>query len=293
MVARLVDQGRIRYEDPVTSVWPEFGAHGKDRLNIAQLLSHQAGVSGFAEPIDPALWFDWNGMCAHLAAMEPLWPPGSASGYHGMTYGNLAGEIFRRVDGRTIGTAFREDVATPFGLDLWIGLPRSEHGRLAQIEKPRALPDFGAVTPVKQVTMMVPYGGPSTRDEAAYFTAEFPAANGVGTALALARMMGNVVSGGGLLSQGAIEKLRSERIRGDDLVLPYDMSWGAGVMRNGADPYYGPSPRTFGHTGWGGSCAFGDPDLRLGCAYVMNRQQAYLANDPRAVALIKAAYSAL
>jgi len=129
MLARLVEQEKLAYAQPVADVWPEFAQGAKDGITVEQVLSHQAGLSGFLEEIDPTLWFDWDGVCAALAATAPIWPPGTASGYHPVTFGYLAGEIFRRVEGRTVGTALREDITTPADLDLWIGLPDAEHGR--------------------------------------------------------------------------------------------------------------------------------------------------------------------
>ena len=101
--------------------------------------------------------------------MAPLWPPGTASGYHPVTYGYLAGEIFRRVDGRTMGTALREDLAGPFGLDLWIGLPDAEHGRVADLQRPGGLPDFGeinAATSVETTPIISETRAPWTRPAA-------------------------------------------------------------------------------------------------------------------------------
>ena len=103
LIARLVEAGRLDYAQPVADVWPEFAANGKAAITVEQAMSHQAGLPGFLEPMDPAEWFDWDAICARLAAMAPMWPPGTASGYHAITYGFLAGEIFRRVDGRTMG----------------------------------------------------------------------------------------------------------------------------------------------------------------------------------------------
>jgi CubicO group peptidase (beta-lactamase class C family) len=143
MVARLVDTGKLDYGQTVASVWPAFAQAGKAAVTVEQVMSHQAGLSGFPDPMDPALWFDWDAICAKLAAMAPLWPPGTASGYHPITFGYLAGEIFRRVDGRTMGTALRQDLAEPLGLDLWIGLPDAQAPRLAELQRPTALPDFG------------------------------------------------------------------------------------------------------------------------------------------------------
>ena len=142
LIARLVDAGKLDYAQPVADVWPEFAQAGKGAITVEQVMSHQEGLSGFPDEMEPSLWFDWDAICAKLAAMAPLWPPGSASGYHPITFGYLAGEIFRRVDGRTMGTALREDLAGPFGLDLWIGLPDAEHHRAADLQRPRGLPNF-------------------------------------------------------------------------------------------------------------------------------------------------------
>ena len=110
MMARLVDQGLIAYDQPVAEVWPEFGAAGKAAITLEQVLSHQAGLCGLEGPFDPQLWYDPDAICTRLAAMAPLWPPGSASGYHPITVGYLVGEIFRRLDGRSLGTALRQDL---------------------------------------------------------------------------------------------------------------------------------------------------------------------------------------
>ena len=298
MVARLVSQGRLDYATPVAEIWPDFAQAGKGAVTVEQALSHQAGLAGFVEPIDPALWFDWDGLCAHLAALAPLWPPGSASGYHPVTFGYLAGEIFRRVDGRTMGAALREDLAEPLGLDLWIGLPDSEHGRCADLRRPPAMPDLGEVTEAKRAAFLTKWASPGGRSGADWRRAEIPSANGHATAPALARLMAILANDGRLdgreiLAPGVSALAARTRIKGQDLVLPYQIAWGAGFMRNEGLEIYGPGAETFGHSGWGGSCAFADPDQGVSGAYVMNRQSSFLIGDPRARRLIEAAYEAL
>lgn len=298
LIARLVEAGKLDYAQPVAEVWPAFAQAGKAAVTVEQVMSHQAGLSGFPDEMDPALWFDWDAICAKLAAMVPLWPPGTASGYHPVTYGYLAGEIFRRVDGRTMGTALREDLAGPLGLDLWIGLPDDQHGRVADLQRPSALPKFGEVNPATRAAFLTPWSSPAGRGQAEWRRIEIPSANGHATAPALARLMGALANGGWLdgemvLAPALIAELSRERIRGQDLVLPYEMSWGAGVMRNETVHPWGPGAETFGHSGWGGSCAFADPETGLAGAYVMNRQSADLLGDPRARRLVEAAYTAL
>jgi CubicO group peptidase (beta-lactamase class C family) len=298
LIARLVDAGRLTYDQTVASVWPEFAQAGKGQVTVGQALSHQAGLPGFPEAIDPAEWFDWDAICAHLAAMAPLWPPGTASGYHPITFGYIAGEIFRRVDGRRMGAALREDLAGPLSLDLWIGLPDSEAARLAQMERPKRLPDFGERNGATEAAFLKPWSQPGGREAEAWRRLDVPSANGHATALALARLMGALADAGWLdgeeiLTPPVIAEATRCRIRGQDMVLPFEMSWGAGFMRNETVKAWGPGLSTFGHSGWGGSCVFADPERRLGGAYVMNRQSAHLLADPRPRALIEAAYAAL
>jgi CubicO group peptidase (beta-lactamase class C family) len=298
MIARLVGQGRLAYDQRVAELWPAFGAAGKGALTVAEVLSHQGGLAGLEGPMAPADWYDWDRVCERLAAMTPLWPPKSASGYHPVTFGYLAGEIFRRADGRTMGTALREDIAAPLGLDLWIGLPDAEHVRCAQVRRPPAMPDLGPLTEIKRLAFLTRWASPGGRGEAAWRRAEIPSANGHATAPALAILMAALASDGRIgalqvLAPGVAAQAARERVFGPDLVLPYQMSWGAGFMRNEGLGIYGPEGANFGHSGWGGSCAFADPRRGVSGAYVMNRQSAQLIADPRALRLIEAAYTAL
>ena len=298
MIARCVDKGLLSYEDRVADHWPAFGAAGKGALTVGQLMSHQSGLPGFSDGVEPAIWFDRQAVLDKLAAQTPLWEPGTASGYHPITIGYLAGELFRIVDGRSMGTALREDFAQPFDLDLWIGLPESEHGRVAQLRKPAAAPDLGPIDPIKKAAFLDRGSAPGGRGSTEWRTAEIPSANLHGTAKDLARMMSIVATGGALdnlpvLSERTLAEATRERIRGFDKVVPFDMSWAAGFMRNESLKVFGPNPLAVGHTGWGGSMTFADPATGVSAAYVMTRQSPHLIGDPRALRLNAALYAAL
>jgi CubicO group peptidase (beta-lactamase class C family) len=298
MIARLVDQVRLSYGQRVADVWPAFGASGKATVTVEQAMAHQAGLPGFAERMEASDWFDWDLICGRLAAMAPMWKPGDRSGYHPVTFGYLAGEIFRRIDGRTMGRALREDIAEPLGLDLWIGLPDAEHHRCADVRRPPALPELGEITELKRVAFMTPWASPGGRSLAEWRRAEIPSVTGHATAPALARLMAAMANGGWLggvrlLKPETVEAATASRGRGADLVLPYDLAWGAGFLRNEGLGIYGPGQQTIGHSGWGGSCAFADPERGVSGAYVMNRQSAELIADARARRLIEAAYAGL
>lgn len=298
LIARLVDAGKLAYDQPVTEVWPQFAQGGKGAITVEQVMSHQEGLAGFPDPMEARDWYDWDAICAKLAAMTPLWPPGSASGYHPVTYGFLAGEIFRRVDGRTMAEAVREDFSEPFDLDFWIGIPDSEHHRAAELQRPTAIPSFGDMTEATQVAFLKPWSSPGEGAPGEAKRAPIPSTNGYATAPALARLMSPLACEGRLdgvqvLKAETAAAMARERIRGQDLVLPFVMSWGAGVMRNELLQVWGPGKQSFGHSGWGGSCAFADPERRLSAAYVMNKQDVALIGDARAKRLIEAVYGSL
>ena len=295
LVATCVERGLLDYEGPVAAYWPAFGQAGKAAITVGQLMSHQAGLPGFSESVDPTIWFDREAALARLCEQAPMWEPGTASGYHPITIGLLAGELFRRVDGRSMGTALREDFP---GLDLWIGLPEAEHARVAQMRKPAAAPDLGTIDAVKRAAFLDTGSAPGGRGSAEWRTMELPSANLHGTAKDLARIMAVLANGGMLdgrtvLSQGVRAGMLRERIHGRDRVLPFDVSWAAGLMRNHGLQIFGPNPTAVGHCGWGGSYAFADPDARVSGAYVMTRQSPHLIGDPRAVRLVEALYAGL
>jgi CubicO group peptidase (beta-lactamase class C family) len=295
LVATCVERGLLDYDGPVAAYWPAFGQAGKAAITVGQLMSHQAGLPGFSESVDPTIWFDREAALARLCEQAPMWEPGTASGYHPITIGLLAGELFRRVDGRSMGTALREDFP---GLDLWIGLPEAEHTRVAQMRKPAAAPDLGTIDAVKRAAFLDTGSAPGGRGSAEWRTMELPSANLHGTAKDLARIMAVLANGGMLdgrtvLSQGVRAGMLRERIHGRDRVLPFEVSWAAGLMRNQGLHIFGPNPTAVGHCGWGGSCAFADPDARVSGAYVMTRQSPHLIGDPRAVRLVEALYAGL
>lgn len=298
LIAHAVERGKLAYEEKVADLWPAFGQAGKDQITVGQLLSHQSGLPGFSETVEPSIWFDQQAVLDRLAAQAPMWAPGDGSGYHPITVGFLANDVFRRADGRTMGQALRQDFAGPFGLDLWIGLPEAEHGRVAQLRKPSAAPDLGQIDAIKRAAFLDKGSAPGGRGSAEWRMAEIPSANLHGTAPALARIMSILATGGSLdgkpiLSPSVVAQATRERVWGRDRVLPFDISWGAGLMRNKRLNVLGPNPDAVGHYGWGGSCAFADAAQRVSAAYVMTRQSPYLIGDPRAMRLISALYAAL
>ncbi|MFW6413640.1 MAG: serine hydrolase domain-containing protein [Oceanicaulis sp.] len=300
VVAWLVDQGRLDYDAPVAAVWPEFSAAGKGGVTLAQALSHQAGLPGYDREMDPSDWFDRETMEARFAAMAPLWPLGEGSGYHPISYGVLADAIVRRADenARTVGAILREEICGPRGIDFHIGVDEADHARAAEHVLPPRAPDLGKINREKELAFLKPWSSPGRRGAAAWRSAELPAANGHGSARAVARLMAAFATGGKLdgeafLSPGVMAEAMKPRVAGEDRVLPFDLAFAAGVMINRDSRAFGPEPEAVGHYGFGGSCGFADPVRGLSGAYVMNRQMDVLVGDERAKALIEAAYGCL
>ena len=294
IVAMLADQGLIAYDAHLASLWPAFGVHGKDRVTIAETLAHQAGVPGFIEPIDPDLWLDPARCAEAIAALAPMWTPGSASGYHPLTWGYSIGEIARRAAERSLGTILREDICAPLGVDFQIGTPESEHYRCAEMKKPSRAGEFGEITLPRKAAFFTQWAAP-VRGSALWRKIEIPSANGHGGALGIARLYEayateGEIAGKRVLSAEGFAALTKQIWRGDDLVLPFNIDWRAGVIGN-SNRFYGPNPEAFGHSGMGGSCGFGDPVARISASYVMNKQSHHIMGDPRALRLIEALYA--
>lgn len=299
VIAKCVSDGALNYDQTVASLWPEFGAEGKNEITVGEALSHQGGLCAIPDNWAPEDWFDWDKTCARLAAMKPLWPLGDGSGYHPVTWGYIAGEIIIRATGRTIGTILREDLCTTNAIDFWIGLPDEEHGRVGETSKPTRMPNFGQLNAFQELAFMKPWSSPGRRGGAAWRRMEIPSANGHGTARAMAELISIYARNGKLADRHIVDKTTiplamKKRVCGPDRVLPNDLCFGAGLICNAPGKLvYGPGLRTVGHTGFGGSCLFADPDKAVSFGYATTKQDAELVRDDRARQLIAALYECL
>lgn len=297
---RLVDQGLLDLEAPVSKYWPEFARAGKAEITVRALLTHRAGLPALREFLPPATLFDWNAMTAALAAEAPWWEPESKHGYHAVTFGWLVGEVIRRVAGKTVGAYLRDEIAGPLGLDLQIGVDAADDARIAELRSgPRpetpTLLDRVMAAPDSMVARAFtnPFASvPATTQTRAWRGAELPATNGHSDARSVARLYGELDR---VLSHAAIARANTEHASGLDAVLDVETRFGLGFMltqsRKGAA--FGPNPRSFGHPGMGGSVGFADPDARVGFGYVTNRMGSSILLDPRATTLIDALYASI
>jgi len=291
----LVDRGLLDYDDTIAKLWPEFAQAGKGDITVRQLLCHQAGLYDIRHLIDGAArMLDWEYMTTALAAATPAIAPGSASAYHGITYGWLVGELVQRATGERFAAFVQREIAQPLGLDgLYIGAPVEQLGRAATLSMPASgrqrMADMGGrLERVQRVlgwvrvrydlrriadALLAPGVTDFAWDGAETLQASIPAANGLFTARSLAKLYAALADGGAfngtrLLSEATLARATEVQTRRVDLVVPFPMHWRLGYHR--AATTAGTPPRAFGHYGFGGSGAWCDPDQQLAVAMVLN-----------------------
>lgn len=318
----LAQRGQLDVDARVADVWPEFAQAGKQDVTIAQVLSHRVGIPVVDERLALEDVLAVRPIVDALAAQAPIWEPGTAHGYHALTYGWLVGEIVERIDGRPIGQFVAEEIATPLDLDLWIGLPDAEHVRVAPLVPmnpaeagggfdpaaidPEVLPLLGDLVtafmdPESVLNRALHLNGAFALGEGLTWNrpevwrSQIPAANGITNARSLAKLYASTVSevdGVRLLDDATVERATVEHSDGPDRTLVVPTRFGLGFfLPSSFSPLMGPS--SFGHAGAGGSLGFADREHRVGFAYVMNKMGANLSNDPRTGGLIAALKDAL
>ncbi|MGV9286508.1 serine hydrolase domain-containing protein [Streptomyces sp. NPDC003719] len=312
----LHQRGELDLDAPVAEYWPEFKAHGKERVLVRHVLNHRAGLPVLDRPLTPDEALDPLRGPEAVAAQEPVWEPGTGHGYHALTYGWLLDELVRRVTGgRSTGEWIADEIAGPLGLDLWLGLPAEEEtagraGRVGRLEEPE--PSGGPrLRPKRSVTEAYEDPDSLTRrafaaitpfpdqNDPAYRASALPATNGIATADALARFyaaltgdVDGVTRRVRLFDAATTERARAEESAGPDRVLVVNTRFGLGYMLHGsASPFL--SPGSFGHPGRGGALGFADPEAGIAFGYVTNGFRRSVTADPRAQALVRAVRTSL
>ncbi len=303
-------RGWLDYDAPVARYWPDFAQNGKETVTVRQLLGHQAGLVLLDEKLSVERLRDLDDVARVLARQKPAWPPGTRHGYHTMSLGLYMQELIRRSDPtrRTLGRFFHEEIAVPLGLDFYIGLPRDiPDARLAKVKplsRTRALFALRN-TPAVLIWKVLQPGSLLRRsmlledvdpNDRRYLDVEVPAGNGVGTARAIARAYSAFAEGGaelGITPSTMASITAPPPAPSRDEVLGIATSFTLGFIHPGPGWMFGSGPSSFGTPGAGGSFAFADPEARLGYAYVMNKFDFYLSDDPREKPLRDAIYRAL
>lgn len=301
----LAQDGRLDFDAPVVEYWPEFAAAGKEQIPVRWLFSHQSGLAAIDRPLGLDDVLAWTPVVDALAEQRPLWQPGTAHGYHALTYGWLAGEVIRRIAGKSVGRFVAERIASPLRLDLWIGLPAAENPRVAPMIPPPPPPAGAPLDPLaarladptslSRKAFTNPSTPPNAGNELPFRQAEVPAVNGITNARSLSRMYAACIGdldGVRLLSPATVDRAIATQARGMDLVTGYETHYGTGFQLTFPfRPMAGDG--SFGHYGSGGSVGFAHPERGLAFGYVMNQMRSAGGLDPRTVLLIDASLACL
>ncbi len=288
---------------PVAQYWPEFGANGKQAITVAELLSHQAGLAVIEGEFSLDAALSWDPVVAALAAQAPQWEPGTAHGYHLRSFGWLAGELIQRCDPqhRRVAQIIAQEIVAPLGLDLWLGIPETLEPRVARLVPPPTS-NFDIIP--KDSDIWRAMTGPDSQfgyndmwNSRQLHEAELPSSSGIGTAKAFATMyaalIGDGVNGIRLLLPETIERATQVQTRGPDRIIIRDTAFGLGFMLPPTLPS-NCGPKSFGHGGAGGSCAFADPESNIAACYLMNGLQFdFERADMRSETLVRALYQSL
>ena len=293
-VLKLADGGALDLDWPVARVWPGFAGGGKDAITIAQVLGQEAGIPYADGAPEGSLW-QAGVVAAALESQVPEWPPGSTPCYHSFTAGPLYSEIVRRVDGRTLGRFFAEEIARPHGIDFHIGLTEEADTRRAEYVATAGTPSWDGIlrrvaAPLNRAWRPLPADEDvNSRD---WRFGEFASANGHGNARAVARLYALLADPAApLLSRRLLERAIGARWEGVEAMTQRHFRYGLGYMLD-SPPFPLCGARNFGHPGIGGPVAFGDPDRALGFGYAVNRMVPVADIGP-ARAMIEATYASL
>ena len=296
----LLERHELDLDQPVARYWPEFAACGKESVLVRDLVAHTSRLPGIETPLTWRQAMDDRMVARLLAAQAQSEDPRAATAYHALPFGWLCGELVRRVDGRSVGRFFADEFATPFELDLWIGLPSELERRVSMVELG---PDWGpvhlasheklATDPLaRAVANPTRYSPPDEFpwNEASWHSAEVPAANAIGTARSIARLYGNLDQ---IFSPEMLRFARRPLSTREDLLNRRWTSFGVGFQLQTDELALGRPRDAFGHCGAGGSKHGCWPKQRVGFSYAMNLFFADDAADSRGKSLLGALYSAL
>jgi CubicO group peptidase (beta-lactamase class C family) len=313
-MAMLHSRGRLDYDERVCAYWPEFALNGKESITVRQLLAHQAGLFAFDEPVDRHTIADLDRLATIMARQTPAWPPGTRQAYHALTLGFYEGELMRRLDPahRTIGRFFRDEIAMPLGIDVYLRLPSTvPNARLATLAPPgflqmlRGFPPRLALDTLNHRSniyraLVVNPGTGVYLDPLHVYARELevPSGNAVGTARGIAHAYGVFAKNGHELglTRETLDLLAAPATPSShgfhDECLHADAQFSLGFMKPSAAIPFG-GPRSFGSPGAGGAMGFADPDAGIGYGYVTSLMGTHIAGDPRDIALRDAVYGAL
>ena len=299
IVAKLIDENKLDLEKNVADYWPEFANGGKESIKVKTLLSHQAGMYGWRQPIDETDFYKWDYVVDLLANQEPYHKADEKICYHPKTIGFLVGELIKRVTNKSVGKNLEELLNSPLETKCFIGTPSAYHDNIAELISSESLRKaFSDPTNVDEyliTAFLNPANRTKTGETAECPLAEIPAMNCHSNSGSLAKIYDFFLShlSNKFISSDTFETLTTVAVSGDDHVMKSPMQWSHAGYSVGGGKLFGKSSKAFGHTGWGGSMAFGDPENGISCAYTMNLLTGSMLGDQRALKLVETIYDAL
>ncbi len=292
----LVERGQLDLRQPVAAYWPEFAQAGKERVLVRHVTSHSSGLPGVTHRLSAEEYVDYERIETLLAAQPLASDPNAYHCYHPLTLGWLVGALVRRVDGRSVGQFFAEEIARPLGMEAWIGLPVQLEPRVGRIELGPGMVPFDEAFPAAQrrdPVFVSAWGNPPLFPEdlpwntRSYHAAEIAGAGGIATARSMARYygcmsLGGTIGGIQVLKPESVALGRAEQSRFTDPYIAEDMAFGVCWALQTPQRRFGPAPDGFGHAGAGGSIHGAWPTQKVGFSYVMNQMRADPnPDDPR------------
>ena len=318
-LALLADRGQLAWDAPVASYWPGFAAKGKQAITVRELVNHRAGLVGLDEPLtmDDCVLPERRERLVHaLEQQRPAWQPGTAQGYHAITFGMYVRELVERIAGRDLGELLRRELFEPLEAEVSLGTPAELDARVATLYPPRTATRLfhmigaavrggsaeGRITRAVLGRGSLPraaFGNPRA-GVAEYNTprvrrAVLAWASATASAHGLARAYVPFASGGAAFGRTYLraETLAPVHARQSwserDLVLQKPIGWSQGFLKD-ETTLFSPNPEAFGHAGMGGALGWCDPVRELALGYVMNRLD-WRVRSPRAIALCHALYA--
>jgi len=272
IIHQMAERGLLAYDRPIADVWPEFAANGKESITLRQALNHSSGIPHMPQGVGFSHLADWQKICAEVADLTPVFPPGSHAEYHAITYGWIVGEVACRVSGKTFPQLLHEQISSPLGLnDLYIGIPDAVASRVAVLEeKNLQTPDGDPF----QSSSVPGWLGPlhAFMNRADMQRASIPASSGIMSARAIARHYAALLPGG----VEGVELLSPARLReatqsqGLNNAEGEAASWALGYQRYEHYSMPDSEVKAFGHGGYGGSLGFGDAGRGLAVGVAKN-----------------------
>ena len=296
IVALLIDQKRLSLDEHVSTYWPEFKGDGKEEIKVRALLSHQAGMYAWREKVHEDDFHNWTYVVELLEKQSPFHKPNELICYHPKTIGFLVGELIKRITKKTIGEFLKEQISIPLNADCFIGTPEVYHDNIATlISAPSLRKAFSDPQNIDEYTLksfLNPGNRTKTANTKEYRLAEIPALNCHSNSRSLAQIYDYFLNND-FISKDTLNQVTSIEVKGDDQVMKRPMQWSPVGFSIGGGKLFGKSSRSFGHTGWGGSMAFADPDNNLCISYTMNMLTGSMLGDQRALDLVEATYNNL